>query len=524
MTNNDHVVIFDTTLRDGEQAPGASMILEEKVRVARALEALGVDVIEAGFPVASAGDFEAVQTIARNVRDVIVCGLSRAIQADIDRTAEAIRPAVRGRIHTFLATSALHMRYKLRKDEKQVLALIDESVRYARQHTDDVEWSAEDATRSDHDFLCRCVETAIKAGATTINIPDTVGYTTPAEYAVLIEMLRQRVPNIDRAVLSTHCHDDLGLAVANSLAGVLAGARQVECTINGIGERAGNASLEEIVMSLRTRPDVYRGLDTRVNGPLLTRTSRLVSSVTGFPVPPNKAIVGANAFAHESGIHQQGVRQNRETYEIMTPQSVGAERSTMVLGKHSGRDAFTTRVRELGYTVTDDALQDAFARFKQLADSKKHVGDDDIMGLLDEAMAHAHDRIRLVRAVVRSGTGRAHANIALTLDGEELHVRGFGDGPLDAGFRCVRRALKARIPKTVALRDFHVTSVTPGTDAQGEVRLMVQVGGIQFSGASTHMDSVLAALTAYVRALGKALTYLETGRGNTPFPGSRPIL
>ncbi len=377
ISTEDRVVIFDTTLRDGEQCPGASMTLEEKLQVAELLDHMGVDVIEAGFPVASDGDFAAVREIARRARSAVICGLARADIPDIDRCAEAIEPAKRGRIHTFIATSPLHIKHKLRMEPHEVLEAVTASVRHARSYTDDVEWSCEDGTRSEIDFLCRCVEAAILAGATTINIPDTVGYATPDEYRRLFETVRSRVPNSDRAVFSVHCHDDLGLAVANSLAGIAGGARQVECTINGIGERAGNASLEEVVMAIRTRCDAMPYV-TGIESTMLMHASQLVSAVTSFPVQYNKAIVGRNAFAHESGIHQDGMLKNAQTYEIMTPESVGVSKSTLVMGKHSGRRAFREKLKELGYTFDEGTLEESFRLFKDLADRKKVVKDSEI--------------------------------------------------------------------------------------------------------------------------------------------------
>lgn len=377
----DRVIIFDTTLRDGEQSPGCSMNHEEKLRMAAALDALGVDVIEAGFPIASRGDFESVKAIAGTVKNATIAGLCRAKQADIQAAADALQPAGRRRIHTFLSTSPLHMKYKLQMEPEDVIAAIHDSVSFARQFTDDVEWSAEDGSRTEDDFLCRAVETAIAAGATTINIPDTVGYALPADYAAKFSMLRARVPNIDRAILSVHCHNDLGLAVANSLAGIMAGARQIECTINGIGERAGNAALEEVVMAIRTRQQDLPFTNNIISERII-ETSRTLSDITGFTVQPNKAIVGANAFAHESGIHQDGVLKHAQTYEIMTPESVGLDRSELVLGKHSGRHAFRKKLEDMGHALDDAALDAAFHRFKDLADQKKNITDDDLQRLV----------------------------------------------------------------------------------------------------------------------------------------------
>ena len=413
--NAERVVIFDTTLRDGEQSPGCSMNLDEKLRVAEALEEMGVDVIEAGFPIASDGDFEAVHEVAKVTKEIIVCGLARAKAMDIDRAAEALKPAKRPRIHTFISTSPLHMKHKLQMEPDDVHAAVIESVSHARKFTDDVEWSPEDGSRSEHDFLCRCVESAIKAGATTVNIPDTVGYAVPEEFGALIAMLMNRVPNIDQAVISVHCHNDLGLAVANSLAAVQTGARQVECTINGIGERAGNAAMEEIVMALRTRQD-FMPFATGVDSVHITKASRLISAITGFTVQPNKAIVGANAFAHESGIHQDGMLKNAQTYEIMTPESVGLSQSTLVLGKHSGRHAFKQKLADLGYSLGDNALEDAFKRFKDLADKKKDVFDEDLI-----APHGARLQLYQVNAVTHGTDAQAEVSVRLEEEGKTVN-------------------------------------------------------------------------------------------------------
>src|SRR4249919_3129055 len=417
-SEEDRVVIFDTTLRDGEQCPGATMTHDEKLEVAELLDNMGVDIIEAGFPIASEGDFAAVQEIARRTKNAVVCGLSRAGFKDIDRCAEAIKPAKRRRIHTFLSTSPVHMKWKLQKEPHEVYEMVIGQVARARGHTDDVEWSAEDGTRTEHDFLCRCVEAAIKAGATTINIPDTVGYTVPDEYFALIKMLRDRVPNSDQARFSVHCHNDLGMAVANSLAGIRAGARQIECTMNGIGERAGNAALEEVVMAMSVRNDVlpfWTGIDTT----MLTRASKLVSAATSFPVQFNKAIVGRNAFAHESGIHQDGVLKDASTYEIMMPETVGVKQTSLVMGKHSGRHAFVHKLEEMGYHLQSNQLEDAFVRFKALADRKKHVYDEDIEALVDEEIATAQDHIKLVSLSVIAGTrGPQRATMKVDIDGK----------------------------------------------------------------------------------------------------------
>jgi 2-isopropylmalate synthase len=506
VTDPNRVIIFDTTLRDGEQSPGASMNLDEKIAIAEVLESMGVDVIEAGFPIASEGDFEAVKAIAQRVRNSTVCGLARATKGDIERCAEAIRPAPRGRIHTFISTSPLHMKYKLQMEPEKVHQRIIDSVTMARQFTDDVEWSAEDGSRTEHDFLCRCVETAIKAGARTINIPDTVGYAVPDEFGALIRMLFNRVPNIDRAVISVHCHNDLGLAVANSLAAVANGARQVECTINGLGERAGNAAMEEIVMALRTRHDrmpFVNGIDTTQ----IMRASRLVSNVTGFPVQPNKAIVGANAFAHESGIHQDGMLKHAQTYEIMTPESVGLNKSTLVLGKHSGRAAFKDKLKSLGYELGDNSLEDAFKRFKDLADKKKEVFDEDIVALVDDTVARMHDRVRLVSLGIACGTTKRppEAVLDLDVDGERKSTVATGDGPVDAAFK----AIKALFPHEARLKLYQVHAVTQGTDAQAEVSVRLEDEGHTAHGYGADTDTMVASVMAYLNALNKLLVRRE---------------
>src|ERR1700741_3073499 len=440
-SEKDRVVIFDTTLRDGEQSPGATMTHDEKLEVAELLDEMGVDIIEAGFPIASEGDFAAVNEIAKRTNKAVICGLARAGQKDIDRCGEAIKPAKRGRIHTFISTSPVHMKWKLQMEPEKVLDMVISSVTRARNYTDDVEWSAEDATRTEHDFLCRCVEAAIKAGATTINIPDTLGYTVPGAYFALIGMLRERVPNSDKARFSAHCHNDLGMVVANSLAGGRAGIRQIECTVNGIGERAGNAALEEVVMAMNVRNDVlpyWTGIDAT----MLTRASKLVSAVTSFPVQYNKAIVGRNAFAHESGIHQDGMLKHTQTYEIMTPESVGVKQTSLVMGKHSGRHAFVHKLEELGYHLAGNQLEDAFVRFKALADRKKHVYDEDIEALVDEEIAHAQDRLKLISLTVIAGTmGPQSATLTLDIEGKHETVQSSGNGPVDATFNCIKKLL-----------------------------------------------------------------------------------
>ena len=501
----NRVIIFDTTLRDGEQSPGASMNLDEKLRIAELLAELGVDVIEAGFPIASNGDFEAVQEVSKLVKGPVICGLARSGRPDIERAAEALAPAERRRIHTFIATSPLHMKYKLQMEPDDVHEAVIDSVSHARKFTDDVDWSPEDGSRTDPDFLCRCVEAAIRAGATCINLPDTVGYALPEEFGGLIRMLRERVPNSDKAIFSAHCHNDLGLAVANSLAAVEAGARQVECTINGLGERAGNAALEEIVMALRTRHDLMpytTGIDTAV----ITRISKLVSTITGFTVQPNKAIVGANAFAHEAGIHQDGVLKHAGTYEIMTPESVGLARSTLVMGKHSGRHAFREKIRELGYNLGENALQDAFRRFKDLADKKKDIFDEDIAALVDDAVIRRNDRIRFVSLQVICGSvGPQTATLELDIDGDRRGTEATGDGPVDATFN----AIKGLYPHTAGLKLYQVHAVTEGTDAQAEVTVRLEEDGKTVNGQGADTDTLVASARAYVNALNKLLVKRE---------------
>jgi 2-isopropylmalate synthase len=498
-SEKDRVIIFDTTLRDGEQSPGATMTHDEKLEVAQVLDQMGVDVIEAGFPAASNGDFEAVAEIARLVKNSVVAGLARGNPKDIDRAGEAVKHAKRGRIHTFIGTSPIHRQYQLQMSADQVYENVVNSVTRARGHTDDVEWSAMDATRTEPDFLCRVVEAAIKAGATTINIPDTVGYTVPEEMFETIKMLRERVPNADKAIFSMHCHNDLGLAVANSLAGLRAGARQIECTINGLGERAGNAALEEVVMAIKTRHDrlpYWTNIDTTQ----ITRASRLVSTVSAFPVQYNKAIVGQNAFAHESGIHQDGVLKNAQTYEIMTPASVGVRASSLVMGKHSGRHAFREKLRELGYDLGDNAFEDAFNRFKDLADRKKHVFDEDIETLVDQEIASAKDRIRVLSLTVMAGTGGPQkATITLEVDGKHYTAEAKGDGPVDATFN----AIKAIVPHEARLPLYQVHAVTEGTDAQAEVSVRLEENGKAVTGRGADTDTLVASARAYVSALNK---------------------
>ncbi len=495
----DRVLIFDTTLRDGEQCPGATMTFEAKLEVAHLLDTMGVDIIEAGFPIASEGDFEAVSEIARRTKRARVAGLARAIERDIARAGEAVRHAVQPRIHTFVSTSPIHLEHQMNKSADDVLEIIARTVAQARNLVDDVEWSAMDATRTPLDYLCRCIEAAIKAGATTINLPDTVGYAIPSEYAAMFEAVRNRVPNADKAVFSVHCHDDLGLAVANTLAGVLAGARQIECTINGLGERAGNAALEEVVMALRTRNDRLPH-HSNVDATMLTRASKLVSAVSSFPVQYNKAIVGRNAFAHESGIHQDGVLKNAQTYEIMTPESVGLSKSSLVMGKHSGRHAFREKLRELGYELGENALQDAFARFKNLADRKKTVYDEDLVALVDDELVNAHEKIKLASLTVMAGTnGPQSAALTLDIEGTLKTHQATGNGPIDAIFN----AVNALVPNEAVLELYQVHAVTEGTDAQAEVSVKLAQGGRSVTARGADPDTLVASARAYIAALNK---------------------
>ncbi len=495
------VVIFDTTLRDGEQCPGATMTFEDKLAVAEILDTMGVDIIEAGFPIASEGDFEAVSAIAKATKRATVAGLARAIEGDIARCGEAVRHAVSPRIHTFVSTSPIHLAHQMNKSESQVLEIIARTVTQARNLVADVQWSAMDATRTPIDYLCRCIEAAIKAGATTINLPDTVGFAVPAEYQAMFRAVRERVPNSDKAVFAVHCHDDLGLAVANSLAGVAGGARQIECTVNGLGERAGNAALEEIVMALRTRADVLH-YSTAIDATMLTRASKLVSAVSSFPVQYNKAIVGRNAFSHESGIHQDGMLKNAMTYEIMTPESVGVAKTSLVMGKHSGRHAFKDKLRDLGYVLGDNALQDAFTRFKDLADRKKIVYDEDIEALVDDQIGRAHERIKVLSLDVHCGTtGPQTAEIALDVDGATRTFKAAGNGPVDAIFN----AIVTLVPHNGVLELYQVHAVTQGTDAQAEVSVRLVEGDKQVTARGADPDTLVASAHAYVAALNKLM-------------------
>ena len=497
----DRLIVFDTTLRDGEQSPGASMTADEKMRLARQLERLRVDVIEAGFPAASPGDFEAVQRIAEQVRETTICGLARANARDVSLAADAVKPAESPRIHTFIATSPIHMREKLRMSPDQVLEQAVLSVKQARNSTGDVEFSPEDAGRSDEDFLCQILEAVIDAGATTINIPDTVGYTMPNQFGELIANLMERIPNSDKAVFSVHCHNDLGLAVANSLAAVLKGARQVECTVNGLGERAGNASLEEIVMAVRTRQDFF-DCDTNIDSTQIVPASRLVSTITGFPVQPNKAIVGANAFAHEAGIHQDGVLKSRETYEIMRAEDVGWSANKLVLGKHSGRTAFTKRLVTLGIEFESKVDRDeAFVRFKTLADKKHEIFDDDLIALVSESDSEqVNEKLQLVSMSASSVTGEIpKAVVTLSIEGIEKTGSATGDGVVDASYK----AVESIAPSKSRLLLYSVNNITTGTDAQGEVSVRLEKEGRIVNGSGADTDIVIASVKAYVNALNR---------------------
>ena len=492
----DTLIIFDTTMRDGEQSPGASMTGEEKLRIAKLLEKMKVDVIEAGFASASNGDFEAIRHIAQQIRGSRICSLARAMESDIRRSAEAVKPAEASRIHTFIATSPVHMQYKLAMSAEQVIERVEESVKLARNLCDDVEFSAEDAIRSDFDFLCRVSEVAINAGAQTINIPDTVGYTTPQLLGDLIRRLLEAVPNSDKAIFSVHCHNDLGMAVANSLSAVLAGARQVECTINGIGERSGNAALEEIAMAIRTRSDVYP-VDIDLDCRQIVPTSKLVSQVTGFPVQPNKAIVGANAFAHESGIHQDGIIKHRATYEIMLASDVGWESNSLVLGKHSGRNALRTRLAQLGVDVSKPEYVDViFKKFKELADKKHEVFDDDLQALVEKKPEN--QKYSLICIGVRSRSGQpSQADVTLAIDGKNHQQEVDGNGPVDATFTAIRQMSDSQA--TLIL--YSVNAITGGTDSQGEVTVRLSEDGRMVNGVGTDTDIIMASAKAYVDAL-----------------------
>lgn len=507
MAKKDNVLIFDTTLRDGEQAPGASMNEREKLEVAFGLERLGVDIIEAGFPVISKGDFDSVRNVSKHIKKSVVCGLARAVKKDIDAAADALKGAKQKRIHVFLATSKIHMQHKLKRSQDQILDMAVEMVRYARKKCDNIEFSPEDASRSDKDFLYKILEAVIKAGATTVNIPDTVGYAMPAEYGDLIAAIKNNVPNIDQAVISTHCHDDLGVAVANSLDAVKKGARQVECTINGIGERAGNASMEEVVMAIKTRPDFY-GLSTNINTKEFTRISRLVSKSTGFIVPPNKAIVGDNAFRHESGIHQDGILKERTTYEIMKPEDIGFMETGLVLGKHSGRHAFDDRLKKLGVKLKKSELDKAFDRFKAVADKKKHVFDEDLLAIVEDEVKVFQQAWSLEHLEVRtSTTEKPQIEIALKNKGKVYKKSTKGDGPVDACYNAIDALTKMK----GELLDYSIHSVTRGKDALGEVTIKVNIKGSVVLSHGTSTDIVEASAKAYINAINKVLAQKERG-------------
>lgn len=493
------IKIFDTTLRDGEQCPGASMNKEEKLTVAKQLARLNVDIIEAGFPIASEDDFEAVRLIAGEVKGPVIAGLARAKKADIERAAEAVRVAEKSRIHTFIATSEIHMQRKLKMSREDVLDSAVAAVRLARQFTGDVEFSAEDASRSDIDFLCTVIEAAINAGASTINIPDTVGYSLPVEFGELISRIMNRVPNVDKAVISVHCHNDLGLAVANSLSAVLAGAGQVECTVNGIGERAGNASMEEVVMALKTRGHFFNA-DTEIATHEIYKTSRLVSTITGMVVQPNKAIVGANAFAHESGIHQDGLLKDKRTYEIMTPESVGIPRHRLVLGKHSGRHAFKNRLIEMGYNLSEEETNKAFERFKRLADQKKEVFEEDIDAIVTEEVYRMPEKYVLKDLHVESGFNIIPAaEVELEIDGKSIRKKSTGDGPVDATYRTIKEIVTTES----VLQSYEVKAITGGTDALGEVTVRLEEDGRTVVGQGADTDIIIASAKAYLNALNR---------------------
>jgi len=508
--SKDSLIIFDTTLRDGEQSPGASMTRDEKVRIAKMLEKMGVDVIEAGFAIASPGDFESVKAVAEAVKDSTICSLARAAEGDIARAGEALKGANAGRIHTFIATSPIHMKYKLQMQPEQVLEQAVKSVKYARSFTDDVEFSCEDASRSDFEFMCRIIEACIDAGASTINLPDTVGYGEPVEYGRMFSQLMQAIPNSDKAIFSTHCHNDLGLAVANSLSAVTHGARQIECTINGLGERAGNSSLEEVVMAVRTRHDIYP-VETRINSEIIVPTSRLVASVTGFPVQPNKAIVGANAFAHESGIHQDGILKHRETYEIMRAEDVGWNTNKLVLGKHSGRAAVKARCADLGISfASDEDFKATFARFKELADKKHEIFDEDLQALVSDSGATNYSEVYSLESMeVSCKTGqKPKVAIALQKEGASVAVESEGSGPVDAAFKAIEQVAQSQAD----LELYSVNAITAGTEAQGDVTVRLARDGNIVNGVGADTDVVTASVKAYLHALN----LLESGNKAHP--------
>ena len=486
-------------MRDGEQSPGASMSLEEKLQISNLFDQIGIDIIEAGFPAASKGDFEAVSEVSKILKTSIPCGLSRHIKKDIDACNEALKSAERFRIHTFISTSPLHMKHKLNKSSDEVLQAIKEHVTYARKFTDDVEWSCEDASRSDKSFLYKCIELAIRSGANTINIPDTVGYAVPFEFGTLIKGIKNNVKNIDQAIISVHCHNDLGLAVSNSLFAIVEGARQVECTVNGLGERAGNASMEEIVMSLKTRNDLlpYR---TGINTKLISKTSKLVSKITGFVVQPNKAIVGSNAFAHEAGIHQDGMLKHSNTYEIMTPESVGLKETKLILGKHSGKHAFAIKLEELGYNIDKKIINKIFESFKLLADKKKDLYEEDIIALVDDAVIRINNRIKFISLSVQCGSKvKQKAQLELEIDGIIKKKSSEGHGPVDAVFNCIKKL----VPHKAKLHLYQVHAVTKGTDAQAEVTVRLEFENKNYIGKGTDVDTLVASAKAYLHSLNK---------------------
>ena len=498
---NKKIKIFDTTLRDGEQSPGCSMNLEEKLKVFETLQSLNVDIVEAGFAIASEGDFEAVKEVSKLAKNTIVCSLARSNKDDIERANEALSFAERFRIHTFIATSELHMKYKLQMSRDEVVQQIKDSVSYARNFTDDVEWSAEDGSRSDFNFLCKCIDIAIKSGAKTINIPDTVGYSMPLEYQDIFKKIRNNVDNIEGITLSVHCHNDLGLAVANSIAGIEGGARQVECTINGIGERAGNASMEEVVMAIKTRKDILPYY-TDINTKHIMNASRVLSAVTSFTVQPNKAIVGANAFAHEAGIHQDGMLKHNKTYEIMSPETIGLNKSKLVLGKHSGRHAFKQKLNEMGYNLGDNFINEAFKNFKELCDRKKEIFDKDIIALVDNEVSQKDDLIKLLLLEVTCGSTRnPKVKVILNYKGKEIEKSNSGNGPVDSIFNCINALIK----NNAKLELFLINAITKGTDAQAEVSVRLKENDISVSGTASDTDTMVASANAYIIALNKLI-------------------
>jgi len=501
----EKIIIFDTTLRDGEQSAGATMNHNEKLAIAELLDQMGVDIIEAGFAIASEGDFKAVNQIAKNSKNAAICSLARAIKKDIDRAAEAVKPAKHGRIHSFVSTSDIHLKYQIKKSKAEVLDIIKDTVSYARNLCEDIEWSAMDATRSEHDFLYKAIETAINAGARTINIPDTVGYAISEEYGALIAKIKNNVTNIDKAIISVHCQNDLGLATANSLSAIQTGARQVECTINGLGERAGNTALEEVVMAIKTRNDLLN-FDVNIDPSYFARISRLVSNASGFMVQKNKAIVGANAFAHESGIHQDGMLKNRDTYEIMTPESVGYTESNLVLGKHSGSHAFKSKINQLGFHLNDSEIEKYFIKFKELADKKKEIYDADIVTIIGKELED-NNRVKFLNLEVSCGSKNSEARITLIFDSNEIELKTNGNGPVDAIFKAIRKL----VPHKERLDLYQVHSVTHGTDAQADVTVRLENNnGKIYSGHGSDIDTLVASAKAYITALNKILNDEET--------------